>query len=429
MLSIGATTLTVAELDVLTRSLGSLGMSVETAIGSKQHAKLVQGILGSMGGGGVRNINATIEEIMGAKFGKTVAEAIAKPVGDKDGPLAKAFAQLFQRLGGTGLSNVPGMSALGGMWTMRPISQILSTLSGASIVTVAAGLAGFMAAIGAAVLAIHEFGRSVREGTDLYNRASRLGISPEKLYQIDRMASAAGMRPEKLEELILAGEFRKGTPITFEGLMMGARRMGDSASLQQLMNQKGLIEWQLRQSSGRGDEVNQISGRFKELSVLSSDISSSWGMIKTRIAGAFTDTTGLKVTMTGIADVMNKISRVDVTKAVRDTNAAFMPGIGSVLGLLPEVASALVGPKASTNLKRFPFLGQTALHPNANRWERLGFATGPGGDPYLHTMQEIARNTKKMSDQHSTASALGIAARALSTSLMSWLHHGSANLP
>lgn len=309
-------------------------------------------------------------------------------------PLATPLAQLFQRLAGVGIGRIPGFSALGGMWTARPIAQLTSLLSGTSIVAASGALMLFTTSIAAAAGAVGMMAKSIRDAAHLYDTSARLGRSAGRAFGVQTALGAAGLDPATVQRLLLHGEFRKGTPFTFERMLMAARGTGEAGMAQQMLNERKLIEFTMRQPIIKiGEAVtNNFAPAAKEVDVLFHLLGEDMRVIGMELVGELLPS--IKLALLGLHELAEGIAAV---AHVAISIAKNIPGF-EWLGAI-DLAAAMVGPKASPteSFKRFPWLGMEPYRPPANRFERMGFVTTPFMRD-VDILKTIAVNTGRTAD-------------------------------
>jgi hypothetical protein len=396
---IGGVPLNANQLDAIERAAKQLGTTMQGL--AQNNPRLLQGILGGLTGGGLTPVKATLDEIKSA-FAAAPPIIAGATAGAAGSTLSRAVASLFQRIAGTGAANIPGMSGLGGMWTMRPIAQIASALGGVGLVAASAALAGLAAAAGAVTIAFHALSRAIESGARLFDRAARTGVGAGRLSQLEQLARVAGIDPSQIERMMSQGQFgRNELPISFQGLMLGARRTRDFALMQQLANNQPFIEFQQRQSSfvtGRA-AIDRFASTAKEIDVISKSIDASWQTIEAHLANA------VLPQIKGLLDVTQKITNSMATAIntqpgwLKAFERGFLPyffGGPAALGLSEYFRSRglSAAPQAGDISKQFMGLPYV---PTANRFERMGFVTSPfsGAD---QSAKETARNTKELVD-------------------------------
>jgi hypothetical protein len=317
------------------------------------------------------------------------------------GPMAKAMTQLFQRLGGTGLSQIPGFSALGGMWTVRPITQILSGITGASLLTVAAGFAVLTAGVLAVVAALKIFAHALEAGAKLYDQAAKSGISLAGRARLNQIAAITGLSESELERLGLAGEAGRGKRFGVDSMIMAARGLGMGGTAQQLLNERWAINWRDAQPGLVMDEqvLADIAKRMKEIEMLSYAIGQNFLMWEHLFADFIGDQVKgvlviINAMQNSIAEAIAALKEMwdGIPDWLKNVLEYFFGGIPAMEWKGLGAIGRRFGPHAEDPRAR-PWLLQEPYHPSANRFERMGFVTAPFARESDYA-KETAHNTK-----------------------------------
>lgn len=182
------------------------------------------------------------------------------------------------------------LAMIGGGALAAPFSPWIGSRSISSGLGI--GYGGFAAIFGGIIalkMAFHTLEASAKtladafqRGASLYDRSAKTGIRPGALFQLEAGLKAGGVSPDVAERMMAQFRFmRGGARMNVAGMALGAGGAIDRATLNQILNERGVISGVANspQTRHQAEVMDRTADAFKRIEVISQMIKGEWELL------------------------------------------------------------------------------------------------------------------------------------------------------
>lgn len=250
-------------------------------------------------------------------------------------------------------------------------------------------------ALRSARVALEEFAKAVKEGSQLYLRSAQLGTPTANLARLQRTFQTLGLPQGSIERLMAQGQFSRGLKFTgskeFEGMVLGAGAgILSKEEMQGILNMsKDIAEVWKRIGVDANVAASNARNLF-EVNISIEELKSSWGAFMSELAGEMHDVI-IAVAQLTTALIRFGTFAAAVSKIIMDVTS----GNTAIVQDVKHLKDMITGGDTGKDFSRFPLANVGARPESA--WEKMGLVIhgGIAGSDYA---RQTAENTKKIAD-------------------------------